>query len=89
METDLNFDFLEQFKEQSLALKFLRSTHFSLIASFLNQVFVVPNRRSVPYQELVSLLEQHLFDIAESYGEEKYPKNARNYLDDWINNKGG
>ncbi|EDT3088245.1 DUF3375 domain-containing protein [Salmonella enterica subsp. enterica serovar Newport] len=89
METDLSFDFLEQFKEQSLALKFLRSTHFSLIASFLNQVFVVPNRRSVPYQELVSLLEQHLFDIAESYGEEKYPKNARNYLDDWINNKCG
>lgn len=89
METDLSFDFLEQFKEQSLALKLLRSTHFSLVASFLHRVFVVPNRRSIPYQELVSLLEQHLFDIAESYGEEKYPKNARSYIDDWINDKSG
>lgn len=89
MDTDLSFDFLEQFKEQSLALKLLRSAHFSFITSFLHQVFVVPNRRSVPYQELVSLLEQHLFDIAESYGEEKYPKNARNYIDDWINDKNG
>ncbi|EGV7467019.1 DUF3375 domain-containing protein [Salmonella enterica] len=89
METDLSFDFLEQFKEQSLALKLLRSTHFSLVASFLHRVFVIPNRRSVPYQELVSLLEQHLFDIAESYGEDKYPKNARSYIDDWINDKNG
>ncbi|ECA3795308.1 DUF3375 domain-containing protein [Salmonella enterica subsp. enterica] len=89
METDLSFDFLEQFKEQSLALKLLRSTHFSLVASFLHRVFVIPNRRSVPYQELVSLLEQHLFDIAESYGEKKYPKNARSYIDDWINDKNG
>ncbi|EBH2659677.1 DUF3375 domain-containing protein [Salmonella enterica subsp. enterica serovar Bredeney] len=89
METDLSFDFLEQFKEQSLALKLLRSTHFSLVASFLHRVFVIPNRRNVPYQELVSLLEQHLFDIAESYGEDKYPKNARSYIDDWINDKNG
>lgn len=89
MATDLSYDFLEQFKEQSLALKLLRSTHFSLTVSFLYGVFVVTNRRSVPYMELVGLLEQHLFDIKESYGEEKYPKAARNYLDDWINNKGG
>ncbi|HCB2812198.1 TPA: DUF3375 domain-containing protein [Citrobacter koseri] len=89
MATDLSFDFLEQFKEKSLALKLLRSTHFSLITSFLHQTFVITNRRSVPYQELVGLLEQHLFDIKESYGEDKFPKNARNYLDDWINSKGG
>lgn len=89
MTTDLSFDFLEQFKEQSLALKLLRSGHFSLITGFLYQVFVVTNRRSVPYQELIVLLEQYLFDIKESYGEDKFPKSARSYLDDWINNKGG
>ncbi len=89
MASDLSFDFLEQFKEQSLALKLLRSQHFSLISSFLHQVFVLPNRRSIPYQELISLLEQHLFDVKETYGEDKFPKSARSYLDDWINNKGG
>lgn len=89
MATDLSYDFLEHFKEQSLALKLLRSPHFSLIASYLHQVFVISNRRSVPYQEMISLLEQHLFDIKESYGEDKFPKSAKSYLDDWINNKNG
>ncbi|WP_202302152.1 DUF3375 domain-containing protein [Dryocola clanedunensis] len=89
MAYDLSFDFLEQFKEQSLALKLLRSQHFSLISSFLHQVFVFPNRRSIPYQELIGLLEQHLRDVKETYGDDKFPKNARSYLDDWINNKGG
>ena len=31
MNQDLSFDFLEQFKEQSLALRLLRSPHFAQI----------------------------------------------------------
>lgn len=89
MKPSLDFDFLEQFKEQSLALRLLRSQHFSLVASFFYRVFIATNRRSIPYQELVGLLEQHLFDITDGYGEDKYPKSARAYLDDWINVKGG
>lgn len=89
MVPGLSFDFLEQLKEQSVALKLLRSQNFSLAASFLYQIFVAANRRSVPYQELINLLDQHLFDIAESYGPERFPKTARNYLDDWVSNKSG
>jgi len=90
---DFNFEFLEQLKEQSVALKLLRSPHFPLIGSFFYQAFIRKNRRSVPYQELIALLDHFLSDINESYlnndGSEKYPKSARAYIDDWISNKGG
>ncbi len=90
---DFNFEFLEQLKEQSIALKLLRSPHFPLIGSFFYQAFIRKNRRSVPYQELISLLDYYLTDINESYQQsdntDKYPKSARSYLDDWISNKGG
>lgn len=89
MNTALSYDQLEQFKEHSLALRLLRSQHFALLASFFHHAFIATNRRSIPYLELVAILEQHLFNITDSYGEEKYPKSARAYVDDWINAKGG
>jgi len=90
---DFNFEFLEQLKEQSVALKILRSPHFPLIGSFFYHAFIRKNRRNVPYQELIALLDYYLADINESYqnddGSEKYPKSARAYIDDWISAKGG
>ncbi|MFA0698609.1 DUF3375 family protein, partial [Vibrio sp. 10N.222.49.C9] len=47
------------------------------------------NRRSIPYQELVTLFDYHLTDLSEIYGSDKYPKSAQAYLEDWINIKGG
>jgi len=90
---NFNFEFLDQLKEQSVALKLLRSPHFPLIGSFFYHAFIRKNRRNVPYQELIALLDHYLADINESYhdnkGDEKYPKSARAYIDDWISVKGG
>ncbi|MBL4765312.1 MAG: DUF3375 domain-containing protein [Colwellia sp.] len=93
---DFNFEFLDLLKEQSVALKLLRSPHFPLIGSFFYQAFIRKNRRNVPYQELIALLDHYLADINERYqsdannqGEDKYPKSARAYIDDWISAKGG
>ena len=88
-----SFEFFEQFKEQSLALRFLRSPLLPLAASFFHRIFILKNRRSVGYQELIALLDHHLADINESYknelGEDKYTKSAKAYVDDWINGKAG
>lgn len=89
---ELDFDYLEHFKEHNLALKLLRSSLFPLLGSFFYSVFIRPNRRSVPYQELIGLLDHHLADISESNPndeQERFPKSARAYIDDWINIKGG
>ncbi|MBU1621648.1 MAG: DUF3375 domain-containing protein [Gammaproteobacteria bacterium] len=87
--TTLNYDYFNQFKEQSLALKLLRSPHFALLTSFFYRAFIQSNQRSVPFQQLVALLDQHLFEIAELEGDALYPKSAKAYLDDWVNSRGG
>jgi len=87
--TTLNYDYFNQFKEQSLALKLLRSPHFALLTSFFYRAFIQSNQRSVPFQQLAALLDQHLFEIAELEGDALYPKSAKAYLDDWVNSRGG
>ena len=89
MSFTLNFAFIEQLKEHSMALKLLRSPHVSFIASFLHQVFIVSNRRTISYTELTGLLENHIQDIKDNHGRELFPKAARSYIDDWINNQSG
>jgi hypothetical protein len=46
-------------------------------------VFVKPNRRAVPASELASRLDDHLYTLRQRHGEARYPKAAREYLNDW------
>ena len=89
MADELTFDYLTHLKKQSSALRLLSADHFPLISSFFYLAFIRNNRRAVPYQELITLLDYHLADIIETYGEALYPKSAKAYIDDWINLKGG
>ncbi|MEZ9356456.1 DUF3375 family protein, partial [Vibrio breoganii] len=59
----LSFQYLEQLKEDSTALRLLRSPHFPLIGSFFHQTFLETNRRSISYQELATLLDYYLSDL--------------------------
>lgn len=89
MADDLSFDYLNQLKKTSSALRLLGADHFPLLGSFFYLAFIKKNRRAIPYQELIAILDHHLSDIAETYGEKLYPKTAKAYIDDWINLKGG
>ena len=74
MKADFSVEFLEQFKDQSVALRLLRAQHFPLMTSFFYSAFIRHNRRAVPYQELIAMLDYHLTDVHEVYGEQNYPK---------------
>lgn len=89
MFNELNYEYLQHFKKNSAALRLLSSPHFALLSSFFFNAFIKKNRRSVPYQELIAQLDYQLQDIKDSYGEGIYPKAAKSYIDDWINNKLG
>jgi hypothetical protein len=68
--------------ENSSSLKSLRSPHASLIFSYLYQQFKQQQRITVLYQDLVDSLDTLLDDInAQQPG--AFPRNAKNYLDDW------
>lgn len=60
-----------------------------MIASFLHRSFVAPNVRTIARQQLVSQLDDHLYQLHELTGEQAFPKPAASYLDDWASDDRG
>lgn len=85
--TTMDHDYLEKLKQTHPTLRLLVADNAPLIISFLHRVFIQPNQRALPQAELTSRLNDYLFSLREIYGEEKYPKSARHYLEDWANGK--
>jgi hypothetical protein len=71
------------------AWRLLLADHAPMIASFLHEVFVAPNARGIPRDELATLLEDHLFRLHDAAGEILFPKAATAYLDDWASDLRG
>ncbi len=83
----MDHDYLEKLKQTHPTLRLLAADNAPLIISFLHLTFIQPNQRSLPQAEITSRLGDYLFHLREIYGEEKYPKSARQYLEDWANGK--
>ncbi|MCP4702736.1 MAG: DUF3375 domain-containing protein [Gammaproteobacteria bacterium] len=79
----MNIEYLEKLKKLHPAWRLLSADHAPLIISFLYSKFIKPNRRAIPWSELMSYLDDYLYPLRETYGEDKYPKSAREYLEDW------
>ena len=71
------------------AWRLLAADHAPMIASFLHQGFVVPNVRTIARQQLVSQLDDHLYQLHQVSGETLFPKSAASYLDDWASDERG
>jgi hypothetical protein len=69
--------------------RLLRAENAPLILSFLDNVFVQPNVRIMTQEDLVSKLEDTLYQLRISEGAESFPRNAQAYLDDWAQNEKG
>jgi len=71
------------------AWRLLAADHAPMIASFLYRSFIAPNVRSFARQELITQLDDHLFQLHEAAGENLFPKPAAAYLDDWASDERG
>ncbi len=88
----MSFDEVTWLRDNSPAWRLLRADHAPLVLSFLHQVFVEQNVRSIPAAELTGRLDDELYALNERDGEprnelgnepRRFPKPARAYLDDW------
>lgn len=79
----MDHDTLDRLRQHHAAWRLLAADHAPFILSFLNLAFILPNRRAIPAPELTSHLTAYLEQLAETHGTERYPKGARQYLDDW------
>ncbi len=85
----LDFHALTQLRKSHPAWRLLQAEHAPLIASFLDHAFIQPNERVLSQSDLVSKLDDLLFQLREQEGEGKFPRDAHVYLDDWAKNDKG
>ena len=82
----MSFGEVAWLRDNSPAWRLLRADHAPLVLSFLHQVFVTENVRSIPAAELAARLDDELYALnerGEPNGPKRFPKPARAYLDDW------
>lgn len=77
----MDHDYLERLRKHP-AWRLLNAETAPLIISFLDQAFLKPNARSIKQPQLTAHLEDHLFHLNAAH-ENRYPKPAQDYLDDW------
>jgi hypothetical protein len=74
---------IEQLRERHPAWGLLRASHAALVLGFLGRVFVERNVAGLPASELVSELDDELYALNQHLGEERFPRSAQAYLDEW------
>ena len=79
----MKHQYLERLKESNPALRLLNADNMPLIISFLHHMFVETNQRSLSCSELESRLGDYLYQLREIYGEARYPRSAKAYLEEW------
>lgn len=82
----MEYEYIKSLKSNSPALRVISSDSAPLLLSFFHKVFIAPNRRSIPHEELLSLLEDELFQLREIYGEDAHKMTAKQYLAIWCDN---
>ncbi|HEX5534009.1 MAG TPA: DUF3375 domain-containing protein [Actinomycetales bacterium] len=79
----MDYDDLDLVVRQHPAFRLLRADNVAMALSFLDEVFVEGNVRTIAGAELASRLDDHLYALNQRL-DEAYPRRAQDYLDDWV-----
>jgi hypothetical protein len=90
-ESGMTFDYhtLKSLRQTHPAWKLLLADHAPLIAAFIKKTFIQTNHRQISQADLSSALEDFLFVLRDTEGEDAFPRSAQTYLDDWAGDDKG
>ncbi|MEZ5901216.1 MAG: DUF3375 domain-containing protein [Hyphomicrobiaceae bacterium] len=80
---------LQSLRETHPAWRLMTAGNAAMIASFLQRAFVAPNVRTMNESVLAAKLEDFLFHLRRSEGEDAFPRDATSYLEDWASDRCG
>ena len=86
---NLDYATLDALRSHHPAWRLLRSDHAPLVASFLHRVFIKPNVRVVAAADLIEALEDELYALRQQWGEDAFPRNGQDYLNEWASTEKG
>lgn len=70
-------------RENHSGWSLLRAQNAPLAVSFFMAAFTGPNQRNLGRQQLMDSLDDLLFGLRDAYGEDRFPRPASEYLDEW------
>lgn len=85
----MNYDDIENLRAHHPAWSLLRSPNVALVMSFLARTFIDRNTADVPAGALIGELDDELFALNQRLGEERFPRKAAEYLDEWASPERG
>lgn len=86
---EFSYATLKALRKNHPAWKLLVADHSPLIAAFIHKAYIASNQRRLSRSDLASKLEDFLFILRETEGEDAFPRPAEAYLDDWAGDDKG
>jgi len=90
----VNYEEVEHLRTRHAAWRLLSSSNVALVLSFLGRVFVDGNDSNIAARRLIDELDDELFALNQRLNpdgdrEPRFPRPAKEYLDDWASNDKG
>jgi hypothetical protein len=85
----VDFETLRQLRDRHPTWRLLRYENAPLAVSFLYRVFVTTNERVIAQSNLVEALDDDLFALRQTHGDDIATRGAIDYLNDWSSNDRG
>jgi len=78
----MQYEYLVSLKKHP-SWKLLAADSAPMILGFFHQVFIKKKQRTIPADEMISMMEDYLFHLHRILGEDVYQRSAKTYLDEW------
>ena len=82
----ISYEYLKHLKQTDHTIKLLSADNFAFMVSFFYLVFIEKRNFTLRHSEILQLLDDYLFELNSIYNN-IYPKSAKEYLDDFVNDK--
>ncbi|EMY35369.1 hypothetical protein D477_004686 [Arthrobacter crystallopoietes BAB-32] len=79
----MDFYAVNSLRENHAGWSLLRAQNGPLAIAFFMAAFTGPNQRNIGRQALIDTLDDVLFGLRDGLGEDRFPRPAAEYLDDW------
>jgi hypothetical protein len=85
----MRYDEIEQLRERHPAWTLVRANSAALILGFLGRVFIERNVADLAAADLVGELDDELYAINQHLEDDRFPRSAQAYLDEWASPERG
>lgn len=79
----MDFYAINSLRENHAGWSLLRAQNAPLALTFFMAAFTGPNQRNLGRQQLIDVLDDVLFGLRDGEGENRFPRQSSEYLDDW------